>query len=243
MKHTLLPLSFLLLTVPWLSGCDLADKVQSKMQTVNNYEKQALNLARENRLLMAKVGQLEFQIQALEARNNFLQIKLDKSTDKGPKRDLASAAPELELKNDLVRYDIYKWSSSQLVSIGETEMEHKNFEKASQFFYVFVKKYGMDAEKADPKYDGILFQAGVSAYESGAHYDWAIEHLSTLTKKYPSSDYFRGAKLWLAMAQLKSGDKESFYKVVEEFRIKYRNTPEWKILSAYYEDFVQKFKK
>ena len=29
---------------------------------------------------------------------------------------------------------------------------------------------------------------------------------------------------------------------VEEFRLKYRNTPEWKILSAHYEDITLKLK-
>jgi len=245
MKHGLVSITVLLLVMPILSGCDLARNVQQKIRIVNNFEVQALNLSRENRKLRTQVDQLQFQLQALEARNNFLQIKLDKTVDsKKIKRELASVAPaEIELKNDQVRFDIYKWTSDQLVSIGETEMENKNYEKASQFFYVFVKKFGADAQRSDPKYDSILFQAGVSAYESGDHYDWAIEHLTELTKKFPSSDYFRGAKLWLGMAQLRKGDKEAFYKVVEEFRIKYRNTSEWKILSAYYEDFVQKFKK
>ena len=39
------------------------------------------------------------------------------------------------------------------------------------------------------------------------------------------------------------GKTEDFYSTVEEFRKKYKNTPEWEILRAHYEDITQKFKR
>jgi hypothetical protein len=39
---------------------------------------------------------------------------------------------------------------------------------------------------------------------------------------------------------MKLGEKKKFYATVEEFRKKYRNTNEWKILSSYYENIEEK---
>ena len=61
-------------------------------------------------------------------------------------------------------------------------------------------------------------------------------------KNHPKSDFYRGAKLWLALAQYNNGDHKKFLVTVEEFRLKYRNTEEWKILSRYYEDISYKIK-
>ena len=58
--------------------------------------------------------------------------------------------------------------------------------------------------------------------------------------KYPTSSYYRSAKLWVALTHMKLGDKQKFFATVEEFRKKYRNTNEWKILSAYYEKIEEK---
>ena len=44
------------------------------------------------------------------------------------------------------------------------------------------------------------------------------------------------------MTHLKLGDEQAFFNTAEEFRKKYRNTPEWNILSGHYEKIVQKYK-
>jgi outer membrane protein assembly factor BamD (BamD/ComL family) len=59
-------------------------------------------------------------------------------------------------------------------------------------------------------------------------------------KQYPTSQYYRSAKLWVALTNLKLGEKKKFFATVEEFRKKYRNTNEWKILSNYYEKIEEK---
>ena len=58
--------------------------------------------------------------------------------------------------------------------------------------------------------------------------------------QYPTSQYYRSAKLWKSLTYLQMGDKKKFFATVEEFRKKYRNTKEWKILSAYYEKIEEK---
>ena len=62
-------------------------------------------------------------------------------------------------------------------------------------------------------------------------------------ENHPTSDFFLGAKLWLAMTYLKQDKEDKFFAVAEEFRKKYRNTTEWNdILSKHYEKIVQKYK-
>ncbi len=58
--------------------------------------------------------------------------------------------------------------------------------------------------------------------------------------QYPTSKFFRSAKLWSSLTHLKMGNKDRFMATVEEFRKKYRNSPEWKILSKYYESIEEK---
>lgn len=223
-------------------SCDMGNEVKTKLAEISQYKKKALNLAKENRNLRAKISQLKYQIQALEAKNNFLKISMRKGKSKRIKREIASVKPSMEVGKDYVNDNTYRWSASQLLSIAESEFENKNYEKASQFFHTFLKKYSKKAASKDHNFDSVLFQAGLSAYESGRHYDWAAIHLEHLIKRYPDSKYFRGAKLWLGLTELRRGDKAKFYKMVEEFRMKYRNTPEWKILSGYYEEFTLKYK-
>ena len=62
-------------------------------------------------------------------------------------------------------------------------------------------------------------------------------------KRYPRSSYRRGAKLWLALSHFHLGDEKKFMNTVDEFRRKYRNTKEWKVLSQYYEDLNLKYSK
>ena len=88
-----------------------------------------------------------------------------------------------------------------------------------------------------------MFQAGVAAYESRIHYDWAQKHFSTLVQRFPKSKYHRGAKLWLALSHFYQGDREKFIATVDEFRDKYRNTKEWAVLSKHYEELNYKYKK
>lgn len=249
MKNTLL-VSFLVL--PLLASCGLDKelaKIEHKAILINKYENVALKLAKENRELRANVKRLEFEIQKLKQDNAFKAGKGGDyapalaSADHGeshvaPSRGIASVKPQASLvvKKDLVEFKTYKWSSEDMMKIADKEFKAKNFEKAAQF-YSSILLYYPEFKHFD---DEFYFKAGISAYESGTHHDWTIEHFSALMGKYPTSQYYRSAKLWVALTHMKMGEKQKFFATVEEFRKKYRNTNEWKILSSYYEQIEEK---
>jgi hypothetical protein len=217
-------------------------KIEHKAILINKYENVALKLAKENRELRASVKRLEFDIQKIKADHAFNAGKsLGHNESQGaahaPSRAIASVAPGvLDVKSDLVEYKTYKWTADDMIKIADKEFKAKNFEKAAQFYSSIEIYY--------PKYkhfdDEFFFKAGISSYESGIHHDWTIKHFGTLMEKYPTSQYFRSAKLWVGLTHMKMGDKVKFFATVEEFRKKYRNTNEWKILSSYYENIEEK---
>lgn len=157
------------------------------------------------------------------------------SVNETPSRKIASIGA-MPMKKDFVEYEIYKWKAEDMHKIAENEFKNKNFEKAAQFYYSILQNY--------PKYqklnDDFYFKAGVSAFETGEHHEWALVNFEYLMAEYPTSQYYRSAKLWSSLTHLKMGDKKKFFTTVEEFRKKYRNSPEWKILSAYYEKIEEK---
>lgn len=240
----------LLLSFGTLSSCDYVDHFEAKARKINHYEVTALQLSRENRDLKTEISRLQDQIQTLKSEKNFIQIKLDKYQGDGPSlatvtsgssRAIASVNPKLAVdpKNDLVKFNIYKWTPSQILAMAEKEFAEKNYEKSSQFFTTFTDQFPHHERVSDQ----VLFQAGVAAYESGDHQDWTLKHLQKLVEDYPTSKYYRGAKLWIALTYLDQGKERKFFDTVEEFRKKYRNTDEWKVLSPHYEKIVQKYKK
>lgn len=211
----------------------LESSVTAKWQAQFEYEKKALALAKENRLLQTKISDLEFQISQLESKNKFYASGAETKT---LERKIASI-PATNT-NDLVNYDIYKWTPEKLLAISEKEFHFKNYEKSAQFYNELINRF--------PKHklvsDRVLFGAGVAAFETGKRYDWSEKYLSQIVKDHPKSEFYRSAKLWLALAQYHQGSHEKFLKTVEDFRLKYRNTEEWKLLSRYYEDISYKIK-
>lgn len=212
---------------------DFWGKLQAKADQVNGFEARSIELAKESRELRATIDKLRYEIKTLEAKNNFLEIKLGK--DKA--RSIASL-PAKEVENDLVNFEIYKWTVKDMLSMAQKEFVAKNYEKSAQFFNSLIHHYPKDKAINEE----VLFQAGISAYETKKHNDWAIKHMGRLISEYPTSKFYRGAKLWTAMSYHEMGDKDKFFATVEEFRLKYRNTDEWKILSRHYESFYQKYK-
>ncbi|HXH32440.1 MAG TPA: hypothetical protein VNJ01_16695 [Bacteriovoracaceae bacterium] len=214
----------------WKFG-GLDQAVLTKWEKQLQYEKRALGLARENRLLMKEISDLRYQVSQMESKNKYLSAQAQTGT-----RTIASI-PKPKL-NDLVNYEIYKWTPEKLLAISEKELHFKNYEKSAQFYHELISRF--------PKHqiisDRVLFGAGVAAFETGKRYDWSTLHLENLVKLHPKSEFYRGAKLWLALAHYNQGHHQKFLSTVEEFRLKYRNTEEWKILSRYYEDISYKIK-
>ena len=219
-------------------------QAEKKAKRVNHYEVAALQLAKENRELQAKIQQMEFQIQELKTANSFLALQnkqMEKTATKvkRPARAVASVAPaEVNNPNDLVQMKVYQWKPEQLQATAMEAFDQEQYEKSAQFFQAFLDNYPQN-KKID---DSFLFQAGLAAFESNQHDDWALKDMQTLQEKFPQSQFYRGAKMWTALIYLRKGQKDKFFTIVEEFRKKYRNTSEWKILSKHYEQIVQQYK-
>lgn len=209
--------------------------VTAKWESHWEYEKKALSLARENRILRAQLSDVKYQLSQMESKTKYFASQSQSAAK--PSRGIASV-PKTHA-HDLVSYEIYKWTPEKLLAIGEKELHFKNYEKSAQFYNELIDRF--------PKHqlvnDRVLFGAGVAAFETGKRYDWSEKHLERLVKHHPKSQFYRGAKLWLALAQYQQGEHQKFLNTVEEFRLKYRNTDEWKILSRYYEDISYKIKK
>jgi outer membrane protein assembly factor BamD (BamD/ComL family) len=198
------------------------------------YEKASLQLASENRALQAKVLNLEHKVAKLETENSTL-VAITKSS-KSATRSIASV-PQAD-SSDLVQYEIYQWTPEKLLAIAEKELHFKNYERSSQYYNELIQRFPNHKIVTDKT----LFGGGIAAYEAKKH-KHAIKHFNQLVTKHPRSEFFRGAKLWMAMSEYNSGNHRKFASTVEEFRVKYRNTEEWKILSKYYEDINYKYKK
>lgn len=252
-----------LFVLPLLASCNVdMKKLEKKAALINHYEIVALGLARENRELHAEVKRLEFEVEKLKQEKSYYEIKKTAgahgevaahdsheskheetghgaSTSEAHGRSVASVAPALnsnESNKDFVEFKTYKWQADDLMKIADKEFKEKSYEKAAQFYTALVNNYPTNKGINDEFY----FKAGIAAYESGVHHDWTMTHFEALMHKYPTSQYFRSAKLWVALTHMKMGDKKKFYSTVEEFRKKYRNTNEWKILSSYYEKIEEK---
>lgn len=211
----------------------LGQSVMTKIHDQYEWEKKFQQNEYEKGQLTAKVAQLEFEVSQLKSQNKILTAKA------APKIQTRGIASIQQVKTeDLVQYDIYQWSPEKLLAIGEKELYFKNYKKSAQFYNEFLERF----PRHELLNDKVLFGAGVAAFETKDYYPWAEKHLSTLVKGYPKSQFYRGAKLWLALTQYNMGDQQKFLKTVEEFRLKYRNTEEWKILSKYYEDINYKVK-
>lgn len=201
--------------------------------TVYHYEFKALELSKKLRAARMENEELKSEIARLKAEKEHLQMNMEQKTQ----RTIASI-PKKNV-NDMVNFELYRWSAEKLLGVGKQALHFKNYDKSAQYYNALIKHYPSD-KSIDDK---VLFEAGVAAYESGKHYDWAQKHFHALVKKYPRSEYKRGAKLWLGLSHFYLGDQDQFVETVNEFRRKYRNTKEWKVLSQYYEELNHKYRK
>ena len=228
--------AFAILTGAFVYGAGhygIWNEFRSRAEVVHNYEYKSLELAQKLRLAQREITELKIELAKLKAKNEHISLQ----DGQGKSRGIASIkSPDAK---DLVKFDVYKWTPEKLLGVGKRELHFKNFEKSAQFYQALFKHHGAFEGITDEVY----FEAGISAYETGMHYDWAQLAFSTLIKKYPDSKLQRGAKLWLALSHFHQGNEKEFMHTVEEFKMKYRNTKEWTLLSKYYEDLAYKYKK
>ncbi|OUR96546.1 hypothetical protein A9Q84_09360 [Halobacteriovorax marinus] len=228
-----------LLFLTLFASCDLMSHIEDRAEVINHHEDQILKLSKESRDQRMEISRLKTAIMSLESKNQYLKVQLKEIKEGKPKAREIASVRALPKGNDLVKFDVYKWKPGQILAVAEKEFTLKNFEKSAQFFNTFKHQFPGDKNLDDQ----FLFQAGVASFESGKHYDWAVSNFEKLVEAYPTSKFYRGSKLWMALANLKLGHDDKFFSAVEEFRMKYRNTPEWKILSTHYEKIVQRHKK
>jgi outer membrane protein assembly factor BamD (BamD/ComL family) len=211
------------------------DGFEEVAKNVQKYEAKANTLSMQNHELAVENSELKAQLLKLRAKNEHLVLSMK---DKFKvKRKIASVTASDS--NDLVQFEVYEWSANKLLDIAEQSFHFKKYEKAAQYFNaLFINYPDSQLVKAET-----YFNAGIASFESKAHYDWAQNNFSKVVANYPASKYSRGSKLWLALAYHKTGKTGRFMASVDEFRLKYRNSKEWKVLSRYYEDIAFKFKK
>lgn len=219
-------------------SCDYIGRVEQRAAELNRLEDKAAALSMKNQELNNEIDRLRFQVSKMETEHQFLQVQLEEKKGSKASRSIASVAKFVPQKEDHVKFDIYQWTPDQIKAIAHSEFKKGNYVKAAQFYKAFSLHYPNHHEFDDQ----FLFNAGVAAYESERYQEWTLEHLNKLVEQYPTSKYYRGAKLWIALTHLQMGERDQFFETVEEFRKKYRNTPEWDILSAHYEKIVQDFK-
>ena len=195
----------------------------------NKYEGLSFRLLQRNRDLEAKVSQLRSRVSDLEAQSRFFASRYQQPVAFRSPASLKKERP-VDEKNDLVQFATYKWKDKKLLSIARKEWQRENYDKAAQFFYTLLQTYPR-SRLID---DEVLFQTAIASLQAKIYGPWAEQALNRLIEEYPRSRYYRGAKLWRALAYFEQGDRERFYQTLEEFRLKYRNTPEWRILSKYY---------
>lgn len=207
------------------------DNLKETADKVHTYEKKALKLAMEVRHLKAKNTKLQQHIITLESKLNVLSSK---NVGSQASRKIASVNPE-----DLVQFDLYKWSEEQLLDIAERAIHFNKANKASQHYHALITHY----PKSKLITDDVLFAAASSAFDA-KKYKWAKQHWSSLVKTYPNqkaSKHFRASKAWLAIAHYYNGDKEKFVAGAKEMRTKYRNFREGKLVAKFWEDIAAKY--
>ena len=193
----------------------------------NKYEELAFQLLKKNRNLKVKMGQLRSRVSDLEAQSKYFASRYRQPVYF---RSPASIIQPVDKENDLVQFVIYQWKDHKLLKIARKEWYQKNYAKAAQYFYTLIQVYPR-SRLID---DVILFQTAIASLQAKIYGPWAEQALNRLIDEFPHSRYYRGAKLWRALAYFEQGNKERFYQTLEEFRLKYRNTPEWRILSKHY---------
>ena len=224
----------LIISLPFLFSCELMEKVETKITALTRYEYVALDLARKNRQLQLEINNLQAKLAQTKSKNNYLTLQLRRRDL--PSRGLASIKGFRD--NDMVKYDLYQWKPEQILSVAKKSFKNKEYEKASQYFNTYIQRF--------PSYkntnDELLFQAGMAAFQSRNNHQMVLSHFTSLINRYPQSQYYLGAKLWMALTYLQLNEKKKFYNIVEEFNKKYRNAPEWEILSGHYDKIVQNYK-
>ncbi|MEX1099252.1 MAG: hypothetical protein WEB87_02430, partial [Bacteriovoracaceae bacterium] len=126
---------------------------QKTAETTHQYEYKALHYAKKIRHLKKENESLKSQMARLKSEKEHLKMSLANK-----KRSIASI-PQKNA-NDLVNFELYKWSAEKLLGVGEKALHFKKYDKSAQFYNTLMKQYpGHDSIN-----DKVLFEAGIAAY-------------------------------------------------------------------------------
>ena len=93
--------------------------VMKKWNGQYEYEKKALVLAKENRILSARLSDLQYKFSSLESKNKYLTAQISD----GPTNSRTIASIPKMNPADLVNFEVYKWTPDKLLAIGEKELQ------------------------------------------------------------------------------------------------------------------------
>ena len=101
---------------------------------VHNYEYKSLELAKSLRLMKKQNEELKATITKLKSEKEHLEMSL---MDK--KRSIASIPKKSA--NDLVNFEVFKWSAEKLLGIGEQKLHFKKYEASAQYYQALLEEY------------------------------------------------------------------------------------------------------
>lgn len=169
---------------------------------------------------------VDLQNQLREEKAKSLLVKVEKKA-----RSIAST------ENEFVKEELYSLEDSQLKQIAFKYYHKKEYFLASQYFDVLLKEYPESSVIDDQTY----YFAGLAYYRSSQELEQSRECFKKVVEEFPNSEFRLQAKIWIGIAYLQIGKEDKFIEVVQEFKEKYRNTEEWKMLSQYYGKMSQKY--
>ena len=217
--------------IAWLE--DKADykanwqRIRYRIKQKKNYKNASLALARENRKLRIKSNKMLFEIQELKAEITLLK------NQKTFTKKLPTKIEEYGRKIAGTHTTEKEWNAEQAFLLAENEFKRKNYSKAFEHFQFFAQKFPQH-KRID---DRFLFRTGLSGFEI-KRYNKAAWYFEQLVNTYPRSKLYRSSKLWAGLCHYKMGNRNKFIKIAKEFKNKYQNTPEWKVLEAHYEKII-----
>ena len=206
------------------------DHFKKNANQVNRYESMSFRLLQENRQLRVKMRQLSSKVSELKTQNKFFASQYDGYQSKHIQRLPSSVKSPVDSKNDMVKFKTYRWKDKKLLQVARKEWNRKNYVKSAQYYYTLVQNY----PRSSLVNDRVFYETAMASLEAEIYDEWAEYSLEKLIQKYPRSPHYREAKLWMALVSFKQGDKEKFYETLDEFQLKYRNTPEWRVVKGYY---------
>jgi len=220
---------FLILLV--LSSCEKASlwlkESKIKAERVNRYEEISLALLQENRLLKAEISKLTFD---LSQKQHQLAVAMASQAGFAGGRFVASvSSPEEKL-------------SFQKLLVKAKDFEKQGDLQSSLELYekILKKKEALLSEEQGDSLEKIVLKV-MSLSIKIKKYDLCLRIISSFEKEIKNTSYQRHAKLWKAIALSNSGKKKEAFNIFEEFRKRYKNTAEWKILAPHYEKIMKRY--